>query len=93
MTLRSFVKLFSILALFLGGAASAQAPGTTSGSASGKNVEPSTAIQKQNTGRSSAPQHELQGSSNAAGAPAVEGKPGAQSGQTNQGQTTPQPSK
>jgi hypothetical protein len=93
MALRSFVKLFPILALFLGGAALAQAPGTTSGSASGKNVEPSTAIQKETTGRSSASQHELQGSSNAAGAPAVEGKPGAQSGQTTQGQTSRQPSK
>jgi hypothetical protein len=92
MALRSFVKLFPILALFLAGAALAQEPGTTSGGAAGKNVEPSTAIQKQNTGRSSAPQHELQGSSNAAGAPAVEGKPGAQSGQAPQGQTT-QPSK
>jgi hypothetical protein len=65
------------------------AEGSTSGPAAGTNVEPSTVTQKQITGRSAASQRELQGSSNAAGAPAVEGHPGTESGKSPQAQTNP----
>jgi hypothetical protein len=92
MSVRSFAKLFPLLLLFFGGLAFAQQPGSTTGPASGKNVEPSTAIQKENTGRPSAAGEELQGYPNAAGAPGVEGKPGAESGAAPKGPTT-QPSK
>ena len=63
-----------------GGAVTPQNHGTTSGSASGTNVEPSTSIQKQYTGRSSSDESQFKGSSNAAGAPGVEGQTGTQSG-------------
>jgi hypothetical protein len=64
------------------------AQGSTSGPAAGTNVEPSTVTQKQNTGRSAASERELHGSSSAAGAPAIEGNPGTQSG-THEGQKNP----
>ncbi len=54
MAVRSFPKLLAFLSLFLGGLAFAQEPGSTSGTASGKNVQPSTAIQKENAGPSNA---------------------------------------
>lgn len=69
----------------------AQESGSSSGPKSDTNVQPSTAIQKEMTGRSSASESELQGSSNAAGAPAIEGKPGTQSGRSTEGQTPPVP--
>lgn len=80
MAIRALPQLLALLALFLAGPAFAQAPGNTSGPASGDNVKPSTAIQKENTGRSSASEGAPVGSPNAAGAPGAEGKPGAQSG-------------
>ena len=89
MALRSFTKLSLILApLFLGGAALAQAPGVTTGpeSESGKNVEPSTGIQKEAPGPPPASVEELQGSSEAAGAPGMEAKPGTQAGEAPKGQ-------
>jgi hypothetical protein len=82
MAIRAFPQLLAFLSLFLAGAAFAQAPGNTSGPASGDNVKPSTAIQKENSGRSSASGGAPIGSPNAAGAPGAEGKPGAQSGPT-----------
>lgn len=85
MALRSFARISLILApLFVGGTVLAQEPGVTSGpeSESGQNVEPSTAIQKEDTGRSSTGGTDLQGSPSAAGAPGVEGKPGTQSGES-----------
>jgi hypothetical protein len=107
MGVRTAMKVLPVLVLLVGGAALAQGAGsgaggasstggtagagTTSGTASGSNVEPSTAIQKQNTGRSAASEKELQGSSNAAGAPAVEGHPGTQSGSLNENHTNPMP--
>ena len=96
MALRSFTKLSLILApLFLGGAALAQEPGVTSGpeSESGKNVEPSTGIQKQAPGPPPASVEELQGSSGAAGAPGIEGKPGTEGGPPPQAPTTRKPPK
>ena len=85
MTIRLFHHAcgFFVLSLCLGGVAFAQQDGSTSGPASGTNVQPSTAIQKE-TGRSS-----VGGPSTAAGAPGVEGKPGAESGREPQEQTTP----
>ncbi len=82
MTIRLFHHVcgFVALSLCLGGMAFAQ-PGSTSGPASGTNIQPSTAIQKE-TGRSS-----VGGSSTGAGAPGVEGKPGAESGREPQQQT------
>ncbi|VFU08171.1 conserved exported protein of unknown function [Methylocella tundrae] len=65
----------SAAALLFGGVAIAQTSGTTSGTAAGKNVEPSAATQKQE-GRSA---DEMQTPSGA-GAPGVEAKPGSQSG-------------
>lgn len=85
MAIRAFPQLLAFLLLLLAGAALAQEPGNTSGPASGTNVKPSTAIQKENPGPP--------GSPNAAGAPGVEGKPGVQGGQANQGRATPQPPK
>jgi hypothetical protein len=82
---RPTLALASILFLSLGQFALAQntgnapgvGPGNTSGPAVGTDVQPSTAIQKDQTGRSSAGGGDA---SNAAGAPGVEGKPGSESG-------------
>jgi hypothetical protein len=52
MAIRACPQLLAFLSLFLAGAAFAQVPGNTSGPASGDNVKPSTAIQKENSGRS-----------------------------------------
>lgn len=95
----AYVTLGAIVSLFLGGAAFGgaafmqQQPGNTSGPAAGKNVEPSTAVQKTYEGRSAAEGQVKWGisdaSSLAAGAPAVEGKPGTQSGQVTPGRKAP----
>jgi hypothetical protein len=61
--------------LLLGGAAMAQNSGSSSGPATGKGVEPSTAIQKEE-GRSADQGNVPTG----AGAPGIEAKPGTQSG-------------
>lgn len=71
------------------GAPSGLGAGVTSGAAAGTDAQPSTAIHKQKTGRSSASGGQLQGSSDAAGAPAIEGQPGTQSGSPHEGQTHP----
>ena len=73
-----------IFSLVLSGVAFAQEPYSVSGQASGSNVEPSTAIQKENEGRSAIvdakrPNPETH-RPNGAGAPGVEGSPGTQSG-------------
>jgi hypothetical protein len=89
MIMRSFLKISPLLIALWGGLAFAQEPGSTSGPESDTNVQPSTAIQKQMSGRSSASEKEVQGSSKAAGAPGIEGKPGTQSGQSAEGQAAP----
>jgi hypothetical protein len=79
------MALASVLFLSLGqyalaqgaGNAPAAGSGNTSGPAVGTDVRPSTAIQKDQTGRSSEGRGDA---SNAAGAPGVEGKPGSESG-------------
>lgn len=99
MAINTSMKLLPVFALLLGGAAFAQGASSgggaagassTSGTASGTNVEPSTVIQKQNPSRSSPGETQLQGSSNSAGAPAIEGGSNTQSG-PNEGQTNPSP--
>jgi hypothetical protein len=92
---RPTLTLASILFFSLGQFALAQntgnapgaGPGNTSGPAVGTHVQPSTAIQKE-TGRSGAGGGDA---SNAAGAPAVEGKPGSESGQLPQDRTSQPP--
>jgi hypothetical protein len=77
-----------IVSLLLSGFAMAQQSGNSSGPASGTNVQPSSSIQKENTGHSSAGGG---GASNAAGAPGVEGKPGSESGPDAQDRTSQPP--
>jgi hypothetical protein len=67
---------FTIALALLGGSAGAQ-QGATSGPAAGSNTAPSAAIQKE--GRSVGGD-DYRGSAAAAGAPGIEGKPGAESG-------------
>jgi hypothetical protein len=84
MTTRTFAALWAISSFFLSGAALAQQQsGNTSGPAVGKNVLPSTVVEKQYEGRSNTSEQDKQlgASSRAAGSPGIEGKPGAQSGQ------------
>ena len=73
-----------IFSLVLSGVAFAQEPYSVSGPASGSNVKPSTAIQKENEGRSAIvdarrPDPETL-RPHGAGAAGVEGSPGTQSG-------------
>lgn len=79
MTHRLIVTLCAAISLASGGAAFAQQqPGETSGPAAGKDVEPTTVIQKKHEGRSSAGDEDTRP---AAGMPDVEGERGTQSGQ------------
>ena len=64
--------------LFANGIAFAEQPGSTTGPAAGRNVEPSTAIQKENDSGA-------QGAPTAAGSPGVEAKPGSEGGKVPEG--------
>ena len=75
MAIRSSLELGMIAFIFTTGVAFAEQPGTTTGPAAGTNVEPSTAIQKENRDNSGA-----QGAPTAAGSPGVEAKPGSEGG-------------
>jgi hypothetical protein len=75
MAIRISLMLCTIAFLFASGIAFAEQPGSTTGPAAGRNVEPSTAIQKENGGDSGA-----RGAPTAAGSPGVEAKPGAEGG-------------
>ena len=94
--MRNPALYWTTLVLILGGAALAQqqmqSGGRTSGPAIGQNVTPSTVTQKSFEGRSGfIDQNEafaLDASALAAGAPGVEGKPGAQSGPAPRGRGT-----
>ena len=93
--MRNPALLWTSLVLILGGAAVAEQQmqgGRTSGSATGQHVTPSTVTQKSFEGRSGfIDQNEtfaLDASALAAGAPGVEGKPGAQSGPAPRGRGT-----
>jgi len=82
------LTLTTIVSLLVGGIAVAGQLGDASGPAAGKNVEPSTAIQK-DEGRSTSGGQDSRGSPIAAGAPGVEGKPGSQSGAVPQDRMAP----
>ena len=73
-----------IFSLVSSGVAFAQEPYSVSGPASGSNIEPSTAIQKENEGRSVTVDARRPNSEtlrpHGAGAAGVEGSPGTQSG-------------
>ena len=72
MAIRIYLTLCPIAFVFASGIAFAEQPGSTTGPAAGGNVEPSTTIQKENSGASGAP--------TAAGSPGVEAKPGSEGG-------------
>jgi hypothetical protein len=72
MAIRIYLTLCQIAFVFASGIAFAEQPGSTTGPAAGGNVEPSTTIQKENSGASGAPA--------AAGSPGVEAKPGSEGG-------------
>jgi hypothetical protein len=74
------LTICAISSLFLSGVAVAQQAGVTSGPTATTNVEPSTAIQKQDQGRSVGAQPDFRDSSISAGAPGIQGKPDTQSG-------------
>jgi hypothetical protein len=78
----------TFISLLVGGIAVAGQPGDTSGPAAGKNVEPSTAVQKDES-RSTTGGQDPRGSANAAGALGVEGKPGSESGAVPQNRMAP----
>jgi hypothetical protein len=75
MAIRISLRLCTIAFLFASGIAFAEQPGSTTGPAAGTNVEPSTAIQKENSGDSG-----VRGAPTAAGSPGVEAKPGSEGG-------------
>lgn len=85
MTMRTHIALAALTSLFLGGVALAEQKGETSGPAAGKNVLPTTVIQKMYEKRSSStqgvPSSALVESGASAGYPGVEGMPGTESGQ------------
>jgi hypothetical protein len=85
MNLPANLMLAASISLFMGGAALAEQKGGTSGPATGKNVVPSTVIQKLQENRSSSDQQEalppVDDGGAAAGYPGVEGLPGSESGQ------------
>ena len=80
MVFRAFLTFCMGAAVFMGGVALAQQGGATSGPAAGKNVEPSTALEKKYEGK----QQSGKGAPAAAGSPGVEFKPGTQGGKAEQ---------
>jgi hypothetical protein len=81
MSIHSYLAALGSACLLAGGVAFAQQPGSTSGPASGTNVEPSTAVQKTNP--------RVRGSSTAAGAPGIEAHPGTEGGRGPSGKPGP----
>jgi hypothetical protein len=79
MAIYASLTLCTVAALFVGGVAFAQQTGTTSGSAAGKNVEPSTATQKKQK-KYDSDQQRLEGGAVGGGAPGIEAKPGVEGG-------------
>jgi hypothetical protein len=77
MSIRIYLVAWGSACLLASGVAFAQQAGNTSGPAAGTNVEPSTAIQKDNSAGSGS---QDQGSGAAAGAPGAEAKPGTEGG-------------
>jgi hypothetical protein len=87
MAIRFFLAICGSACLLASGVAFAQQAGSTSGPAAGTNVEPSTAIQKENSGAMGAKEKDKGASSTAAGAPGVEAHPGAEGGRAPQRKT------
>jgi hypothetical protein len=88
MTMPMHIALAAVTSLLVGGVALAEQKGETSGPAAGKNVLPTTVIQKMYEKRSSSGKglppsalEESGASAASAGYPGVEGKPGTESGQ------------
>jgi hypothetical protein len=78
MSIRIFLAACGSACLLASGVAFAQQAGSTSGPAAGKNVEPSTAIQKENSAGSGSQDQSAYPA--AAGAPGAEAKPGTEGG-------------
>jgi hypothetical protein len=89
MAICASLTLCTVAALFVGGVAFAQQTGTTSGSAAGKNVEPSTATQK----KYGSDQQRPEGGAVGGGAPGIEAKPGVEGGAAPQSGKYPQSGK
>jgi hypothetical protein len=87
MAIRISLAICGSACLLASGVAFAQQAGSTSGPAAGKNVEPSTAIQKENSDTVGA--KGTGASSTAAGAPGTEAKPGAQGGRVPENKAGP----
>jgi hypothetical protein len=85
MAIRIFLATCGSACLLASGVAFAQQAGSTSGPGAGTNVEPSTAIQKENSGALGA--KDKGASSTAAGAPGVEAHPGSEGGRAPQRKT------
>jgi hypothetical protein len=85
------IVLSSVVILASGAAFAQQHPsGSTTGPAAGGDVEPSTAIQKQNPAIPNAGKQKESGvSGTTAGAPAIEGRPDTQSGKAPSGKEKP----
>ena len=82
MAVRIFLTQCLVALLVSSGVAFAAQQGITTGPAAGTNVEPRTAIHKQNSGGSS-----VEGGSIAAGSPGVEAKPGTEGGEAPEGRS------
>jgi hypothetical protein len=78
MSIRIYLAAWGSACLLASGVAFAQQAGNTSGPATGNNVEPSTAIQKNNSAGSGS--QDQGASAAAAGAPGAEAKPGTEGG-------------
>jgi hypothetical protein len=89
MAIHASLTLCMVASLFVGGVAFAQQTGTTSGSAAGKNVEPSTATQK----KYDSGQQRPEGGAVGGGAPGIEAKPGVEGGAAPQSGKYPQSGK
>jgi hypothetical protein len=85
MAIRFFLAICGSACLLASAVAFAQQAGSTSGPAAGTNVEPSIAIQKENSGAMGA--KDKGASSTAAGAPGVEAHPGSEGGRAPQRKT------
>jgi hypothetical protein len=89
MAVRASLRLCLVASVFVGSVAFAQQTGTTSGSAAGKNVEPSTATQK----KYDSGQQRPEGGAVGGGAPGIEAKPGVEGGAAPQSGKYPQSGK
>jgi hypothetical protein len=80
MAIRASLTLCAIASLLVGGVAFAQQPGTTTGPAVGKNVEPNTATQKSYESEQQRLERRSAGGGIGGGRPGIEAMPGTQGG-------------